>query len=122
MAQRPVVMVVDDDEAVLGLIDRLAQGEGFDVVTCAGGRQAMALLQQQKVDLVMVDLRMPDIGGLDVILAIRESDPQFDTFVHFLAVRLSWGTSATFSDPAGGGGARRSTRRPPHSASAAGHN
>ena len=80
-AQRPVLLVVDDDEAMLGLIERFAQGEGFDAVPCAGGREAMVQLQQRKVDLVLVDLRMPDIGGLDVIRAIRETDPHCQTIL-----------------------------------------
>ena len=41
----------------------------------------MVQLQQRKVDLVLVDLRMPDIGGLDVIRAIRETDPHCQTIL-----------------------------------------
>ena len=73
--QRPLLLVVDDDEAILRLLSSFAQREGFEVVNCAGGRAAMAELQQRKADLVMVDLRMPDVSGLDVIRVVREADP-----------------------------------------------
>jgi DNA-binding NtrC family response regulator len=48
---------------------------GFDVVPCAGGRDGIAQVQSRHADLVMVDLRMPDVGGLEVLRAIRESNP-----------------------------------------------
>ena len=69
-------MVVDDEEAVLALVARFAATEGFEVVSCAGGREALTALKSRRADLVMVDLRMPDVGGLDVIRAIRQADAQ----------------------------------------------
>jgi DNA-binding NtrC family response regulator len=68
-------MVVDDEPGVLEVVSRFAQRAGFDVSTCSGGREAVAQLHARKADLVMVDLRMPDVGGLDVLRAIRDSDP-----------------------------------------------
>jgi two-component system response regulator HydG len=53
-----------------------ARRAGFDDVACAAGRDAIAQLRTRRADLVMVDLRMPDVGGLDVLKAIREIDPQ----------------------------------------------
>ena len=73
--QRPSLMVVDDEPGVLEVVSRFAQRAGFDVSTCSGGREAVAQLHAHKADLVMVDLRMPDVGGLDVLRAIRDSDP-----------------------------------------------
>ena len=76
IGQRPVLLVVDDEEAVLALVARFAATEGFEVVSCAGGREALTALKSRRADLVMVDLRMPDVGGLDVIRAIRQADAQ----------------------------------------------
>jgi DNA-binding NtrC family response regulator len=74
--QQPLLVVVDDEQGILDVVSRFARRAGFDVVTCAAGREAIAQLQTRRADLVMVDLRMPDVGGLDVIKAIREIDPQ----------------------------------------------
>jgi DNA-binding NtrC family response regulator len=68
-------MVVDDEPGVLEVVSRFARRAGFDVSTCSGGREAVAQLQLRRADLVMVDLRMPDVGGLDVLKALRETDP-----------------------------------------------
>jgi DNA-binding NtrC family response regulator len=73
--QRPTLVVVDDEQGILDVVSRFARRTGFDVIPCSGGRDAIAQLQIRRADVAMVDLRMPDIGGLDVIRAIREIDP-----------------------------------------------
>jgi DNA-binding NtrC family response regulator len=73
--QRPTLLVVDDEQGILDVVTRFARRTGFDVIPCSGGRDAIAQLQTRRADVAMVDLRMPDIGGLDVIRAIREIDP-----------------------------------------------
>jgi DNA-binding NtrC family response regulator len=73
--QRPLLLVVDDEQGILDVVGRFAQRAGFDVVACSGGQEAIAQMRVRRADLVMVDLRMPDVGGLDVLRAIRETDP-----------------------------------------------
>jgi len=71
---RPLLLIVDDEQGILDVVSRFAERAGFDVLTCAGGRAAIALIQTRRPDLVMVDLRMPEIGGLDILRAIRDVD------------------------------------------------
>ena len=73
--QRPLLVVVDDEQGILDVVTRFGTRTGFDVTACSGGREAIARLRTRRADLVMVDLRMPDVGGLDVLRAIRETDP-----------------------------------------------
>ena len=70
--QKPLLVVIDDEQGILDVISRFAQRAGYDVIACSSGRAAIAQLQTRRADLVMVDLRMPDLGGLDVLRAIRE--------------------------------------------------
>lgn len=72
--QRPLLLVVDDEQGILDVVGRFARRAGFDVAACSGGQEAIAQMQVRRADLVMVDLRMPDVGGLDVLRAIRETD------------------------------------------------
>jgi DNA-binding NtrC family response regulator len=74
--QKPLVVVIDDEQGILDVVGRFAQRAGYEAITCSNGRDAIAQLQTRKADLVMVDLRMPDVGGLDVLRAIREIDPR----------------------------------------------
>jgi two-component system response regulator PilR (NtrC family) len=75
-AQRPVLVVVDDEQGILDVVSRFAHKTGFEVVTCSGGREAIECLGTRRADLLMVDLRMPDVGGLEVLRAVRETDPR----------------------------------------------
>ena len=74
--QKPQVMVIDDEQGILDVVGRFAQRAGFEAITFSSGRDAIAQLQVRRADLVLVDLRMPDVGGLDVLRAIREIDPR----------------------------------------------
>jgi DNA-binding NtrC family response regulator len=73
-ASKPLLLVVDDEPAVLSLIRRVAESEGFEVVTCTDGRHALELASVRRPDLVMVDLRMPDVAGLEIVRALRAAD------------------------------------------------
>jgi two-component system, NtrC family, response regulator HydG len=75
-SQRPRLLVVDDDRAILTLIGTIALAEGFDVATTTDGGEAMNQLRSRPADLVLVDLRMPGVTGLEVLKAIREISPR----------------------------------------------
>jgi DNA-binding NtrC family response regulator len=72
---RPLLLVVDDEVPVLRVVERLAARCGFDVVTCASGADAMRTLMRRPADLAMLDLRMPDVNGLDLLRQIRAAVP-----------------------------------------------
>jgi DNA-binding NtrC family response regulator len=74
-AHPPTLLVVDDEESILDVMSRFAEELGFTVVTCSGGAQAIEKLSHHRADVAAVDLRMPDVGGLEVLRAIREADP-----------------------------------------------
>ncbi|HYT65713.1 MAG TPA: sigma-54 dependent transcriptional regulator [Vicinamibacterales bacterium] len=74
--QRPLLVVVDDEQGILDVVGRFAQRAGYEAVTFSSGREAIAQLHTRRADLVLVDLRMPDVGGLDVLRAIRDLDPR----------------------------------------------
>ncbi len=71
----PSLLVVDDEQPVLALIERVAHNAGYDVMTCSNGSDALRLLARKPADLAMVDLRMPDVSGLDLLRDIRRAVP-----------------------------------------------
>jgi two-component system response regulator HydG len=78
---RPLLLVVDDEPPVLKVIERLAGKAGFDVVTCGSGNEAMQALMRKPADLAMVDLRMPDVNGLDLLRQIRTTVPSCEVIL-----------------------------------------
>jgi two-component system, cell cycle sensor histidine kinase and response regulator CckA len=70
---RGSVLVVDDDESVRKLFERVLAGAGFSVLTAEGGEEALRMLEQVRVDLVVTDLVMPEGEGIETIRAIRKS-------------------------------------------------
>lgn len=72
MRGRPRVLIVDDDRAILTLVGSVALAEGFDVATTVDGADALQQLTTRPADLVLVDLQMPGVTGLEVLRAIRD--------------------------------------------------
>jgi len=74
-ALAPVLLVVDDEQPVLSLVERFARKQGFDVIRCNGGRAALDGLKESRADMALIDVRLPDVNGLDILAAIREQAP-----------------------------------------------
>jgi DNA-binding NtrC family response regulator len=72
---RPMLLVVDDEKGVLQIITRFAEQAGFDVVAYTTGKEALQWLADHRAHVAAVDLRLPDVGGIEVLRAIREADP-----------------------------------------------
>jgi CheY-like chemotaxis protein len=68
------VLVVDDEEGNRELLQRRLEREGYAVVTAAGGHEALALVAPELVDVVLLDVMMPDLDGLAVLERLK-SDP-----------------------------------------------
>ena len=81
LSARPLLLVVDDEEPVLRVVERLAARTGFDVIACGSGSEAMQALIRKPADLAMVDLRMPDVNGLDLLRQIRSTAPSCEVIL-----------------------------------------
>ena len=79
--QHPKLLVVDDDPQILELIERFGENAGFEVESCPGGREALDRVAHQRIDVAVIDLRMPDVGGIEVLRAIRQADPDCQTIL-----------------------------------------
>lgn len=66
------ILAVDDDGLVRRSIELLLKGAGYDPVVANGGEEALALLDQKRFDLLITDIRMPGMDGLQVIQAVRD--------------------------------------------------
>ncbi len=65
------ILIIDDDETILGVFKRFLSGEGHEVTVAADGRAGLRALERGSVDLVITDIMMPEADGLEVVMAIR---------------------------------------------------
>jgi two-component system alkaline phosphatase synthesis response regulator PhoP len=67
----PTVLVVDDDPVIQKLLQVNFEMEGYDVVIAGDGEEGLALAREEQPDLVLLDVMMPKMNGLDVAAAMR---------------------------------------------------
>src|SRR3954454_15044012 len=70
----PRVLVMEDDPSVRGLLQTLLDSEGYDVVTASDGLSGLVKASAQPPALVLLDIMMPDLGGLSVLQELQ-ADP-----------------------------------------------
>ncbi len=68
---KPVVLVIDDNATNLKLAHWLLTSEGFDVVSVESAGKALAILSDQRPDLLLVDIALPGLSGLDLTRMLR---------------------------------------------------
>jgi PAS domain S-box-containing protein len=73
-SEQPTILVVEDDPPTAQVICDLLVGEGYRVSAAADGATARALLAADSVDLVLLDLMLPDVSGLDICYQVRSQD------------------------------------------------
>ena len=72
---RPTVLIIDDESGIVDTLRILLKNEGFAAHVAFGGRQGLEQIAALKPNVVLCDIRMPAVGGLDVLAAVREQDP-----------------------------------------------
>jgi len=75
------ILVVDDDEAICSMLTRALDGEAHIVEMAYGGQEAIDRLKNDSFDLVITDLKMPAIGGMEVLTRAKELDPLSEVIV-----------------------------------------
>ncbi|HVE77915.1 MAG TPA: sigma-54 dependent transcriptional regulator [Gemmatimonadaceae bacterium] len=75
VALKPSVLIIDDESGILDSIRILLKNEGFTPHVALGGRQGLEQIQVLAPDIVLSDVRMPNVGGLEVLAAARQRDP-----------------------------------------------
>ena len=76
MREQPLILVVDDDPAILELTRDILSSAGYLVDTVANGREALERLKAHPYDLVLTDMMMPEMGGLELVQYLRLHHPE----------------------------------------------
>lgn len=68
------ILIVEDDEANMKLFHDLLEAEGYRILVAGDGIEAVRLAKTQRPDLIVMDIKLPKISGLDAIAQIREDE------------------------------------------------
>jgi len=96
MADNRKILIVDDEKDILELLEYNLEKEGFDVQTANNGMQAVEIAREFIPDLILLDIMMPVMDGVETCRQLREVIELNDTFIIFLTAR-----SEEYSEVAG---------------------
>ena len=65
------ILVIDDDHLVVKTIGKLLKMEGYFVITSESGKEALSIIEKEEIDLIISDIRMPGIDGLNVCKKLK---------------------------------------------------
>ena len=72
-AMSPKLLVVDDDPAISEMLTLVLQSEGFETVAITDGAEAVAAAEREQPDLILLDLMLPGMNGIDICREIRKT-------------------------------------------------
>ena len=72
----PRVLVVDDEPDAVELLQEFLAAKGYDVLTATGGEEALRIVREERPHLILLDVRMPGMNGLEVLRHVRKIDQE----------------------------------------------
>jgi two-component system NtrC family sensor kinase len=82
--QEPRVLIVDDESEVCRLVKKVLAGQGMRVTSAANGKKAIEVMRRRAFDLVLLDIRLPDINGLDLKADVLAKWPEYENRILFI--------------------------------------
>ncbi len=79
--EKQKILIVDDDPSIVDLLDQFFQRKGFECKTAENGKRALEFLENSPFTIVITDLIMPQIDGLELLKIVKESWPDTDVIV-----------------------------------------
>ena len=69
------ILIVDDEQSYRQLLSLVFEGDGHSIRTAMNGREALLMLQDEQADVIISDVKMPDMDGIEMLEALRETQP-----------------------------------------------
>ncbi|MEK7749315.1 MAG: response regulator [Bacteroidota bacterium] len=76
MPAKNKILVVDDEDALRTVLSAELEGEGYQVTTAADGQEAINVLTTSGFDLILLDIKMPNVDGFEVLRFVKEKHPK----------------------------------------------
>jgi YesN/AraC family two-component response regulator len=109
MEQHARILIIDDEEQIREMLAQMLTREGYEVVNANNGKEGMKVCREQKVDLIITDIIMPEKDGIEMILELRHDFPHLKVIAisgggrlgpdGYLEMAQKLGASRTFFKP-----------------------
>jgi len=76
MLEEPTLLIVDDEPALLASLEETLTREGYSVLSASNGERALEILRSERINVLLTDLMMPKVDGLDLLKASRKISPE----------------------------------------------
>jgi DNA-binding response OmpR family regulator len=76
-----VILVVDDEEMLRKLLFRILDKEGYNVLLASSGKEALDILCRERVDIIVTDVKMPEMDGFELLKKVKDRYPQTGVIV-----------------------------------------
>jgi len=71
---KPSILIVDDEEVIQQTLFDVLKKRGYDTFTASSGKETLGILKKHIIDLILLDIRLPDVDGLEVLKKVKEFD------------------------------------------------
>jgi CheY-like chemotaxis protein len=85
MDKKHIILLIDDEPQILKLYGDILKEEGFEVMMASSGPEGLKLIQEKRPDLILLDVKMPEMDGIDVFDKIKNNPDTKDIKIVFLS-------------------------------------
>jgi DNA-binding NtrC family response regulator len=79
--EKPKVLVIDDDKNLRKTLTDILKAKGYEVRTAKDGAAGLAIFRKEPVNLALIDLRLPDMSGIDVLNSVKDESPSTQAII-----------------------------------------
>ena len=72
---KETILIIEDEEDILALLSSLLEGEGYHIITACNGRKGIEQFEEHSPDIIITDVRMPVMDGIEVLREIKAKEP-----------------------------------------------
>jgi two-component system alkaline phosphatase synthesis response regulator PhoP len=87
MSNEVTILIVDDEEDILEFVSYNLSKEGYKILTAANGKEALVIAEENRPELIILDIMMPGMDGIEVCHTLRENKELNNTLIVFLSAR-----------------------------------
>ena len=87
MIEMSKIMVVDDDVGVLKTVSMMLEKEGHEVMVSDSGEMCLDVLKDEKPDMILMDIMMPEMDGWEVVKEIKKDEANRDIIIAIMTIR-----------------------------------